>query len=447
MDEGIQSSPKDQARFFALSAPLDSEFNNVGKDLVLSYTVKHEQNLQCGGAYIKLLKKGALKLSCSRGLFLLLLTHTPPPLTRSSYPPSPPFSPFSFPGYEPKKFQGGEKETEYAIMFGPDLCGTSTRRTQVIFNYNGKKDGKLNNLQCKDQGKIETDRLSHRYTLIVRPDNTFETQIDGVKDISGSLYDKFDFLLPKMIKDPAASKPSDWVDEAEIPDPSDTKPEGYDAIPRTIPDASKKKPEDWDDEEDGAWEAPTIANPDFKEWVQKKIPNPAYKGVWVHPEVANPEFKDDKTVYNVCKDGCTGVGFELWQVQAGSIFDDIYVGDSVKEAEDFAAATFDKKKDGEKAVRFSLLLAACAPPARACSHFFFSRNTPTPNTHAHHPLLSSTTRLRPTRRPSRTQQLPRPRRPPTPPPPRRRRTRLRTRRRRRTCKQAGFLFLKTVFFF
>jgi len=308
VDEGIQSSPKDQARFFALSAPLDSEFNNVGKDLVLSYTVRHEQNLQCGGAYIKLLKKG----------------------------------------YEPKKFQGGASETEYAVMFGPDLCGTSTRRTQVIFNYNGKKDGKLNNLQCKDQGKIETDRLSHRYTLIVRPDNTFETQIDGVKDISGSLFEKFDFLLPKTIKDPEASKPSDWVDDAEIADPSDTKPEGYDSIPRTIPDASKKKPEDWDDEEDGAWEAPMIANPDFKEWIQKKIPNPAYKGVWVHPEVPNPAFVDDKTVYNVCEDGCTGVGFELWQVQAGSIFDDIYVGDSVEEAEAFAKSTFEKKKDAEK---------------------------------------------------------------------------------------------------
>jgi len=116
VDEGIQTSPKDQARFFAYSAPLDAEFKNEGKDLVLAYTVKHEQNLQCGGAYIKLFKKG----------------------------------------YEPKKVQGGEKETEYAVMFGPDLCGTSTRRTQVIFNYNGKKaDGKLNNLQCKDQGKIE----------------------------------------------------------------------------------------------------------------------------------------------------------------------------------------------------------------------------------------------------------------------------------------------------
>jgi calreticulin len=50
----------------------------------------------------------------------------------------------------------------------------------------------------------------------------------------------------------------------------------------------------------------------------------------------------------VCKDGCTGVGFELWQVQAGTIFDDIYVGDSVTEAEAFAESTFGKKKDAEK---------------------------------------------------------------------------------------------------
>ena len=341
-------------------------------------------------------------------------------------PPPPPPPP---PGYEPKKFQGGEKETEYAIMFGPDLCGTSTRRTQVIFNYNGKKDGKLNNLQCKDQGKIETDRLSHRYTLIVRPDNTFETQIDGVKDISGSLFDKFDFLLPKTIKDPAASKPADWVDEAEIVDPSDVKPEGYDNIPRTIPDASKKKPEDWDDEEDGAWEAPTIANPDFKEWVQKKIPNPAYKGVWVHPEIANPEFKDDKAVYNVCKDGCTGVGFELWQVQAGTIFDDIFVGDSLKEAEDFAAATFGKKKDGEKALYDEMcvprLARAAPPPAPRC---FLTPPTHTPYTAA-----------RPRKRLKLTPPPPRPRRLPMRLPRRqslrRRMTRSPpTRTRRRTCK-------------
>jgi len=300
VDEGLQTSPKDQARFFALTAPLDSEFKNEGKDLVIAYTVKHEQNLQCGGAYIKLLKKG----------------------------------------YNAKKFNG---DTEYAVMFGPDLCGTSTRKSHVIFGYNGK------NLLTKKNIKMESDRLAHRYTLIVRPDNTYEVQVDGTKADGGSLYDDFDFLLPKKIADPAASKPADWVDDAEIADPEDKKPEGYDDIPRTIPDPSKKQPEDWDEEEDGKWEAPQIANPDFKVWTQKKIPNPEYKGVWVHPQIDNPEFKDDPKVHAVCGGGgCSGVGIELWQVQAGSIFDDVIVTDSLAEAEAFAKETFEKKKDAEK---------------------------------------------------------------------------------------------------
>ena len=29
-----------------------------GKDLIISYTVKHEQNLDCGGAYIKVGSSG-----------------------------------------------------------------------------------------------------------------------------------------------------------------------------------------------------------------------------------------------------------------------------------------------------------------------------------------------------------------------------------------------------
>ena len=50
-DKGIQTSP--DARFFSLTAPLDSEVKNDGKDLVVSYTVRHDQNIDCGGAYLK----------------------------------------------------------------------------------------------------------------------------------------------------------------------------------------------------------------------------------------------------------------------------------------------------------------------------------------------------------------------------------------------------------
>jgi calreticulin len=36
---------------------MDEAFTNEGKDLVLQYTVKHEQKIDCGGAYIKLAAK------------------------------------------------------------------------------------------------------------------------------------------------------------------------------------------------------------------------------------------------------------------------------------------------------------------------------------------------------------------------------------------------------
>lgn len=41
------------ARFYGISAKFD-KFSNEGKDLVLQFTVKHEQNIDCGGGYAKL---------------------------------------------------------------------------------------------------------------------------------------------------------------------------------------------------------------------------------------------------------------------------------------------------------------------------------------------------------------------------------------------------------
>lgn len=61
-------------------------------------------------------------------------------------------------------------ETPYAIMFGPDICGFSTRKVHVIFTYKGK-----NHLIKKDI-KAETDQLTHVYTLVVKPDNTYKVR-------------------------------------------------------------------------------------------------------------------------------------------------------------------------------------------------------------------------------------------------------------------------------
>jgi calreticulin len=297
-DKGIQTS--EDARFYGLSAKLDEAFTNRDKELVIQMSVKHEQDLDCGGAYIKLL--GDMDQS---------------------------------------KFGG---DTPYQVMFGPDVCGPSNRKTHVIFNYPPKNE----NLLIKSEVKTETDHLTHLYTLVVKPDNTFEVLIDLESVKSGSLEDNWDFLMPKEIKDPAVSKPADWVDKKKIADPEDKKPDNWDDAPKEIADPDATKPDDWDDEEDGEWEAPMVPNPDYKgAWKPKMIPNPDYKGEWVHPMIPNPDYAEDKELHVRCKD-CTHVGFELWQVKTGTIFDDIIVTDSLEEAKAYAKETFSKKKGPEK---------------------------------------------------------------------------------------------------
>ena len=78
-DKGIQTT--EDARFYGYSAKMDKVFNNENKDLVLQFTTKYEQDIDCGGAYIKLLPAGL----------------------------------------DQTKFGG---DSEYSIMFGPDVCGS-----------------------------------------------------------------------------------------------------------------------------------------------------------------------------------------------------------------------------------------------------------------------------------------------------------------------------------
>lgn len=114
-----------------------------------------------------------------------------------------------------------------------------------------------------DVSLLQDDVFTHLYTLIVKPDNTYEVRIDNSKVESGTLEADWDFLKPKKIKDPDAKKPEDWDDREKIDDPDDTKPEDWDK-PEHIPDPDAKKPDDWDDEMDGEWEPPMIDNPEYK---------------------------------------------------------------------------------------------------------------------------------------------------------------------------------------
>jgi len=228
-------------------------------------------------------------------------------------------------------------------MFGPDICGPGTKKVHVIFNYKGKNHLIKKDIRCKD------DTLTHLYTLIVEPDNSYTVLIDNEKAESGNLEEDWDMLPPKKIKDPKASKPEDWDEREQIDDASESKPEDWDR-PQHIPDPSAKKPDDWDDEMDGSWEPAMIDNPEYKgEWKAKQIENPAYKGKWVHPEIENPEYTPDNKLYRYSDIGA--IGLDLWQVKSGSIFDNILVCDDADFAKQYAKDTFEAMKDGEKKMK------------------------------------------------------------------------------------------------
>merc|ERR1712014_463172 len=201
--------------------------------------------------------------------------------------------------------------TVYNIMFGPDKCGY-TKRTHLIFNYKGKNVLKKSDLAYKQ----EPDGTSHLYRLVVKPDNTVRVEIDTEKIYEGSLKEDWELLAAKEISDPDDKKPDDWTDE------------------KRIVDEEAKKPDDWDDEEDGEWEAPMKDNPAYKgDWHVKRISNPAYKGVWEAKKIANPEYVDDDAVGQYADFGF--LGFDLWQVKGGTIFDNVIVTDDVAEADAF----------------------------------------------------------------------------------------------------------------
>merc|ERR1712107_271235 len=160
-----------------------------------------------------------------------------------------------------------------------------------------------------------------------------KVDIDGENIYEGSLKEDWELLAPKEISDPDDKKPSDWVDSSMMDDPDDKKPDDW-VTEKRIVDSAAKKPDDWDDEEDGEWEAPMIDNPEYKgEWSVKRISNPAYKGFWEAKKIANPEYVDDDSVYKF--DDFGFIGFDLWQVKGGTIFDNIIITDDKSEADSF----------------------------------------------------------------------------------------------------------------
>ncbi|GME71613.1 unnamed protein product [Ambrosiozyma monospora] len=342
---------KSEAAHHAISAKLPEVFDNTNDTLVLQYEVKLQNGLDCGGAYIKLLSAEG----------------------------------------QPEEFNN---ESPYQVMFGPDKCATTNKVHFIIRRKNpntGEYEEKA--LQVPPMGRIV--KTTSLYTLIIKPTQEFEIRIDGDVVRAGSFDDErfFNFKTEAEIDDPNDEKPEDWVDQKKIRDPDAVKPEDWDedapyliadpdatkpadwdeSASTEIPDPKAEKPEFWDDEEDGKWEAPTIPNPACEEhgcgeWTAPTIKNPAYKGKWLAPLIDNPAYKgewaprkipnpayyEDKTPSNLEPIG--SLGFELWTMTDSILFDNIYLGHSIEEAETIGNDTFVPKLAIEEKVA-----AASAP--------------------------------------------------------------------------------------
>jgi len=294
-DKGLMT--KQNAKFYGISAKYPS-FTNKGKTTYFQYSVKYENDVECGGGYVKI---GATM-------------------------------------EDQEKF--GDP-TEYNIMFGPDKCG-ATKRTHLIFSYKGKNHLKRTDLPYKQDTMGETQL----YTLTLTDAGKVKVEIGDEKVYEGELEKDWPLLPAKEIDDPEDKKPDDWIDEAMMDDPADKKPEDWDQAEEIV-DADAKQPEDWDADEDGEWEPPMKKNPDFKgEWKAKKIMNPGYKGVWKPKQIPNPEYEADDALYAYKDFGFMGV--DVWQVKAGTIFDNMLITDDEEKVKE-AKEEWKKVRDAEKA--------------------------------------------------------------------------------------------------
>jgi calnexin len=248
-----------------------------------------------------------------------------------------------------RKPEDFSNDAPYVIMFGPDRCG-GTQKTHFILRHQNPLNSEWEEKHYNPAVPPKSDHQTHLYTLEIRPDNQVRVYIDGEQVTAGSLLENMvpPISPPLEIDDPADKKPADWVDDKTIPDLKAEKPADWDQ-PKTIYDDNAIKPEDWDEETDGEWEPPEVPNPDFKgEWKAPQISNPAYKGEWKPKKIPNPHYFVDQHPHNLPE--IDGIGFDLWTMNDGIVFDNIIVTTDKAIADKFGAAGFSPRAREETRV-------------------------------------------------------------------------------------------------
>ena len=130
-----------EAQKYGLAAKFPSKLTTADGDIVVQYEVRLEEGLECGGAYIKVLKD-------DESIDVTQL----------------------------------KDDTEYVIMFGPDKCG-GTNKVHFILRYENPVTHKWEEKHLKNPPAIKSDRKSHLYTLQLSKDNTYKILIDQMSQV------------------------------------------------------------------------------------------------------------------------------------------------------------------------------------------------------------------------------------------------------------------------
>lgn len=116
-----------------------------------------------------------------------------------------------------------------------------------IFRHKNPKTGESEEKHAKKPtGNFQSvfdGKKTHLFTLVVRPDNSYEVFVDQASVNSGNLLEDVTPAVnpPKEIDDPNDKKPEDWDEREKIPDPDAEKPDDWDEdAPAKIADANAK---------------------------------------------------------------------------------------------------------------------------------------------------------------------------------------------------------------
>jgi len=218
---------------------------------------------------------------------------------------------YTEPDFDPTKLNN---ETQKFIEFGPEHCHKFNQTRFYVY-----RDGVKHIL--KDPFITPVDDIVHQFTLVIRPNNTFSTYIDG-RPMRNGTFD-LDFEPPVFesgtIEDKSIQKPSNWDDRILIPDPSAVRPSDWDDNakhhipdpdhleppegwlldePKFLMQTEKDKPKNWNEEKNGKWKPQQIVPnpkclhvPGCGPYKPPKIRNPNYRGKWRAPLITNPAYK------------------------------------------------------------------------------------------------------------------------------------------------------------